>query len=378
MKTKPRNEYWNMAENKFWNVAVSDDGASADLEITGIIVQEDSELKDWWTDEEKVGVSLQSFKEDLKALEGVSVINMTIDSPGGSYFAGIQIFNLLNEIDATIKAKIIGNACSSAATIMCAADEISIFDTSYVMIHPVHTNLAGQFNAYGLQEKVNQLRQFDQNIAEIYANRTGKSVDEVLDLMKTEPYISGADAVEMGLCDKLISTKNEKKKKGACNFMPNEILNAAKKPIEEVADTTEIQAPEKDAEKKETPKGSGPDYVDFAVQVREFENKARQADNEVTRIKNLIDFGNRAGLSLEQINDAIVNNKSAETIAMEILISQRGQGGSIVENMEKDTAESGVQNIAGSPGADAGKLKDDLTETIWKSTNEALKNGGLN
>ena len=361
--------------NKFWNMAVSEDGKTADLEITGIIVREESSLNGWF-DEKIDGTSLQNFKNDLKGLGDVETINLDIDSPGGDYFVGLRIYNILNDHKAKINAKVTGTACSAASIIMAAADEISIFDTAYVMIHPVSTAIDGQFNAYELEDPVRYLKQFDEDLAGIYAGRTGKSKEEMLDLLKTEPYLNGTDAVEMGLCDKLISTTNKKKKKGACNHMPKEILNAARKPKEEAGaePAVETEQPETPSTETPAPAAPGPDYVDKKVQ--DFQNQAVQASNELKRVNDLIQFGNDAGLDLKTITDAINNKKSAEKLAMEILISNKGRSqNSFMNAWQEDNAESGVQNIAGSPGAIEGKQEDPLLENIWKRTIEAAKKG---
>jgi ATP-dependent Clp protease protease subunit len=63
-------------------------------------------------------------------------IELLIDSPGGSVFEGVTIFNLLRDYNkGKITATINGVAASMASYIAMVADELKVYDNSTFMIH---------------------------------------------------------------------------------------------------------------------------------------------------------------------------------------------------------------------------------------------------
>src|SRR5699024_3486255 len=92
----------------------------AQLNIYGDIVSDE-----WgkWSDDDTCPTDISNF---LKDLDGVSEIEMHINSGGGSVFAGIAIYNMLKRSKATVTTYIDGIAASIASVIACAGDRIII------------------------------------------------------------------------------------------------------------------------------------------------------------------------------------------------------------------------------------------------------------
>ena len=82
------------------------------------------------------GISADSFSKGLKALGAVDALDIFINSPGGSVFDGIAIFNQIARHPA--KDKIVhvdGIAASIASVIMMAGTKIQVASNSTGMIH---------------------------------------------------------------------------------------------------------------------------------------------------------------------------------------------------------------------------------------------------
>ncbi|MFZ5745269.1 MAG: head maturation protease, ClpP-related [Pseudomonadota bacterium] len=154
---------------------------------------------DWW---DGGGVTAKGVSDQLKAFKGQPVTVM-INSPGGNMFEGIAIYNLLRERDGEITVKIVSLAASAASVIAMAGDRIEISAASFLMIHNCWVVAIGNRN--DMQATAEWLAPFDAAIAEVYAMRSGRTVEECASWMDAETYMSGATAIERGFADALLS-----------------------------------------------------------------------------------------------------------------------------------------------------------------------------
>src|SRR5687768_5013810 len=67
----------------------------------------------WWDDDETV--TAQSFRKKLKEFKNKSKITVHVNSPGGSVFEGLAIYNALKQHDATIRVVVDALAASAAS-----------------------------------------------------------------------------------------------------------------------------------------------------------------------------------------------------------------------------------------------------------------------
>ena len=174
--------------------AAADSPIEAEVLLYDAIV--DSEIEaEWWG-----GVAPGPF---IKALRGIDadVIHLRINSPGGSVFAARAMETALREHKARIVVHIDALAASAASFLAMAGDEILISKGAMVMIHKAWTYAWG--NATDLTEAAALLEKIDGTLAETYADRTGKSVLEMSDLMAAETWFTAQEAVDSGLADSI-------------------------------------------------------------------------------------------------------------------------------------------------------------------------------
>lgn len=161
--------------------------------------------------------SASKFKKDIDALGDVRVMNISVNSPGGSVFDGLAIYNILKRHKAKKNVIIDGLAASAASFIAMAGDTIKIPANAYMMIHRASTLAYG--NAEELLKAVDLLQKMDDTIAEIYVDKTNRDKDEIIKMLDAETWMNGKEAVEMGFADVL----EEEKRIAACVggfFMP--------------------------------------------------------------------------------------------------------------------------------------------------------------
>jgi ATP-dependent protease ClpP protease subunit len=155
------------------------------------------------------GVNAEDTVRELAALDA-DELHVHINSPGGSVFDGVSIYNAL----ATHKAKIIvhvdGIAASIASVIAMAGDEIRIAEGANFMIHAPWTILAG--NAKALRKEADVLDTLEAGLIDIYVARTGGDRAEIASWVDAETWFRGQDAVDKGFADTMVPAKKKEKK----------------------------------------------------------------------------------------------------------------------------------------------------------------------
>lgn len=147
------------------------------------------------------GVTSKRIAAALRAI-GERDIVVTINSPGGDFFEGLAIYNLLREHPAKVTVKIVGMAASAASVIAMAADEVQIARAGFLMIHNTWVMAVG--DRVALREVADWLEPFDAAAADIYAARTDLEAGDIAAMLDRETWISGAEAVEQGFADGLL------------------------------------------------------------------------------------------------------------------------------------------------------------------------------
>jgi len=149
------------------------------------------------------GVSANSFKDELMALEGVTELNVHINSPGGSVFDGVAIYNLLAKHEAAVNVHIEGMALSIASIIAMAGDTVTIAENAMFMIHNPWNIVVG--DAAELRKTADVMDTVKGQMVATYQHKTGLDADLLSDMMDAETWLTGEEAVAQGFADTLSS-----------------------------------------------------------------------------------------------------------------------------------------------------------------------------
>jgi ATP-dependent Clp endopeptidase proteolytic subunit ClpP len=160
------------------------------------------------------GVTEEDFARDLAGVTA-GEIEVQISSPGGDVFAGVAIFNALRAHSARITTRVDGVAASIASVIAQAGDHRVMLGGSQMMIHQAHGIAMGP--ASEMREFADLLDRQNENIAAIYAARSGGKVEDFAELLAggTNVWLSAAEAVELGLADEVVEPASKDKPKDA-------------------------------------------------------------------------------------------------------------------------------------------------------------------
>jgi ATP-dependent Clp protease protease subunit len=155
-------------------------------------------------------------------------IELLIDSPGGSVFEGVTIFNLLRDYNkGKITATINGVAASMASYIAMVADELKVYDNSTFMIHNAWGITIGDYR--DMQKTAEILQGLTKLLAKQYALKTGLNGKEVQKMMDDESWFFGEEIVNAGFADSLIKSKENEGKQSALALAKERFKNSIKK-----------------------------------------------------------------------------------------------------------------------------------------------------
>lgn len=178
-----------------WNadVQLADTEKENSISILDVIGQ------DFWGE----GVTAKRVAGALRAI-GNNDVTVSINSPGGDYFEGLAIYNMLRDHPAKVTVKVLGIAASAASVIAMAGDEIQIARAGFLMIH--NTWVVAMGDRHALRDVAAWLEPFDNSAIDIYSARTGMDAKTLGKMLDRETWIGGSDAVDQGFADALLSS----------------------------------------------------------------------------------------------------------------------------------------------------------------------------
>lgn len=163
---------------------------SADLYIYGEIV-DNTDFK--W---DEADVMPDDVLQALQQVDGLDELNIYINSPGGSVFAGQAIYNMLNRNKAKKNVYVDGVAASMASVIAMVGDTLHIPSNAFLMIHKPLTIAIG--NATDFRKIADDLDTMESGLVNIYEEnlKDGVEITTIKDLMEKETWLTGEEAAQ--------------------------------------------------------------------------------------------------------------------------------------------------------------------------------------
>jgi ATP-dependent protease ClpP protease subunit len=128
-------------------------------------------------------------------------IDLRLNSPGGSVFDAVAIFNALTRHSGTVTVWIDGIAASAASYIAMAGDEIVMPENAFLMIHDPSGLVMG--TAADMRDMAETLDKIAASMTRGYAARSGKSEEDIAALMAAETWFDAQDALDAGLATRM-------------------------------------------------------------------------------------------------------------------------------------------------------------------------------
>lgn len=187
------------------------EGMKYDFYITGTIGEE----FDWWTGQR--GTTAEMVKDFLYRHKDQEV-NIAVSSPGGFLDEGITIAEMI-AAHGNCHMVIIGMTASSATVLCMKAKSVKIARGSLMLIHNSSQYILGQglSNKKKLDAFIENLKQtrvkldtVDKAIADFYSYRNGKTIEENMEMMDKEKWMTAQDAVDFGIVDGILEDDDAK------------------------------------------------------------------------------------------------------------------------------------------------------------------------
>lgn len=144
------------------------------------------------------GVNAKGFIDSVRQMNPKK-ITLRINSPGGSVFDGLAIYNFLKERDVTVQ--IDGLAASIASVIAMAGKEVKIAGNGFLMIHNPWGGAMG--DADDMRETADLLDKIRDSLISTYAAKTKKEREKIKEWMENETWFSADEAMENGFADSI-------------------------------------------------------------------------------------------------------------------------------------------------------------------------------
>lgn len=157
-------------------------------------------------------VTADFVRNELKAVDQNDELKIVVDSPGGSVYDMVAIYNIIRDFARNHKAKIEtyiqGMAASCASQIALAAhdgnpdSQVIVEDNSIFMIHNAWTISWGDHRE--LEADAIGLSRIDNLLREVYIRKSNKTSKEIIDMMNAETFLYGQEIVDAGFADSII------------------------------------------------------------------------------------------------------------------------------------------------------------------------------
>jgi ATP-dependent Clp protease protease subunit len=134
-------------------------------------------------------------------------IHFYINSPGGSVYAGLGIYDIMNFIQCDVATYCIGMAASMGAFLLSAGTKGKRFSlpSARIMIHQPLGGARGQASDIEIQAR--EILYLKKRLNEALARHTGKTLAEVEKATDRDNYLNAGEAVEFGLIDKVVEKR---------------------------------------------------------------------------------------------------------------------------------------------------------------------------
>ncbi|MFV0605606.1 MAG: ClpP family protease [Niabella sp.] len=149
----------------------------------------------------------------LDSTDRVRDINMYINSPGGSVYAGLGLYDTMQYVTPDVATICTGMAASMACVLLAAGTKgkRAALKHSRIMMHQPSGAIGGQ--ASDIEITVNEIRKLKTDLYEIVHQHSGTPIDQIEKDFQRDHWMTATEAKEYGLIDEVLVVNPRKEKK---------------------------------------------------------------------------------------------------------------------------------------------------------------------
>ena len=145
----------------------------------------------------------------LESVDSKKDIQIYLNSPGGSVYAGLGIYDTMQLVNPDVATICTGMAASMGAVLLCAgaAGKRSALRHSRVMIHQPMSGAQGQ--ASDMEIAVKEVLKMKEELYKIISNHSGQAFDKVSEDSDRDYWMNSTEAKEYGMIDEVLEAKRK-------------------------------------------------------------------------------------------------------------------------------------------------------------------------
>lgn len=136
-------------------------------------------------------------------------IYLYINSPGGSVSAGLAMYDTMQFIRPDVATVCMGLAASAGSLLLMAGAKEKRFalPNAKIMVHQPSAGFSGQ--ATDIEIHAKEIIETKTRLNQLYANHTGRNLEEIQDVMERDTFMSPENAKNFGLIDRVITKRTD-------------------------------------------------------------------------------------------------------------------------------------------------------------------------
>ncbi|OIP02247.1 MAG: ATP-dependent Clp protease proteolytic subunit [Bacteroidetes bacterium CG2_30_33_31] len=143
----------------------------------------------------------------LESVDANKDIQIYLNTPGGSVYAGLGIYDTMQYINPSIATICTGMAASMGAVLLCAGDsgKRSALPHSRILIHQPMGGASGQ--ASDIEITAKEIQKLKQELYEIIAKHSKRSYKQIWKDADRDYWMTSSEALEYGMIDEILGQK---------------------------------------------------------------------------------------------------------------------------------------------------------------------------
>jgi ATP-dependent Clp protease protease subunit len=136
-------------------------------------------------------------------------IYLYINSPGGSVYAGLAIFDTMQFLTCPVNTYCMGIAASMGSFLLSAVTKGKRYalPNSRIMLHQPSGGMQG--TAADIEIQAKEILYLRERLNRIYANNTGQTIEQINEDLDRDRFMSPEEARDYGLIDHVITKRGE-------------------------------------------------------------------------------------------------------------------------------------------------------------------------
>jgi ATP-dependent Clp protease protease subunit len=135
-------------------------------------------------------------------------ISIYVNSPGGSVYAGLAIYDTMQFIKPDVQTTCVGIAMSMGAVLLAGGTKgkRAALPNSKILIHQVSSGFQGQASDIEIQAR--EIINIKRRLEEILAGHSGQKMEKVAKDMERDYFMTSEEALEYGLIDRVLAHRS--------------------------------------------------------------------------------------------------------------------------------------------------------------------------